>query len=126
MEELSLEEEDEASLNEAKAKLSEIESKLEDLEFKRILGEPEDASNAIVSINAGAGGTEAQDWADMLLRMYLRYAERSGFQACRSSGRSLHRQGRKTVRPRDCCRIVSRLGRLRGLHDPLPVHSGPS
>lgn len=80
MEELSLEEEDEASLNEAKTKLSEIEAKLEDLEFKRILGEPEDASNAIVSINAGAGGTEAQDWADMLLRMYLRYAERSGFQ----------------------------------------------
>lgn len=80
MEELSLEEEDEAALNEAKAKLSEIETKIEDLEFKRILGEPEDSSNAIVSINAGAGGTEAQDWADMLLRMYLRYAERSGFQ----------------------------------------------
>jgi peptide chain release factor 2 len=80
LEELSLEEEDEAALNEAKAKLSEIETKIEDLEFKRILGEPEDSSNAIVSINAGAGGTEAQDWADMLLRMYLRYAERSGFQ----------------------------------------------
>lgn len=80
MEELSLEEEDEAALNEAKAMLSEIETKIEDLEFKRILGEPEDSSNAIVSINAGAGGTEAQDWADMLLRMYLRYAERSGFQ----------------------------------------------
>lgn len=59
--------------------MSEIEVKIEDLEFKRILGEPEDSSNAIVSINAGAGGTEAQDWADMLLRMYLRYAERSGF-----------------------------------------------
>ena len=80
MEELSLEEEDEAALNEPKAMLSEIETKIEDLEFKRILGEPEDSSNAIVSINAGAGGTEAQDWADMLLRMYLRYAERSGFQ----------------------------------------------
>lgn len=80
LEELSLEEEDEASLNEVKAKLSDIEAKVEDLEFKRILGEPEDASNAIVSINAGAGGTEAQDWADMLLRMYLRYAERNGFQ----------------------------------------------
>ena len=80
LEELSLEEEDEAALNEPKAMLSEIETKIEDLEFKRILGEPEDSSNAIVSINAGAGGTEAQDWADMLLRMYLRYAERSGFQ----------------------------------------------
>lgn len=79
LEELSLEEGDEAALSEASAKLSEIEVNVENLEFKRILGEPEDASNAIVSINAGAGGTEAQDWADMLLRMYLRYAERSGF-----------------------------------------------
>ena len=79
LEELSLEEEDEGALAEARSKLSEIEEKVEDLEFKRILGEPEDSSNAIVSINAGAGGTEAQDWADMLLRMYLRYAERSGF-----------------------------------------------
>ncbi len=81
LEELSLEEGDESALAEAKAKLSEIEVKVENLEFKRILGEPEDASNAIVSINAGAGGTEAQDWADMLLRMYLRYAERSGFKS---------------------------------------------
>lgn len=79
LEELSLEEGDEEALTEASAKLAEIELKVEYLEFKRILGEPEDASNAIVSINAGAGGTEAQDWADMLLRMYLRYAERSGF-----------------------------------------------
>ena len=81
LEELSLEEGDEDALAEAKAKLSEIEVMVENLEFKRILGEPEDASNAIVSINAGAGGTEAQDWADMLLRMYLRYAERSGFKS---------------------------------------------
>ena len=79
LEELSVEEGDEDALQEAKTKLSEIEVKVENLEFKRILGEPEDSSNAIVSINAGAGGTEAQDWADMLLRMYLRYAERSGF-----------------------------------------------
>lgn len=79
LEELSLEEGDEEASSEASAKLAEIVVKVENLEFKRILGEPEDASNAIVSINAGAGGTEAQDWADMLLRMYLRYAERSGF-----------------------------------------------
>ena len=79
LEELSLEEGDEEASSEASAKLAEIATKVEDLEFKRILGEPEDPSNAIVSINAGAGGTEAQDWADMLLRMYLRYAERSGF-----------------------------------------------
>ncbi|MCZ6469199.1 MAG: peptide chain release factor 2 [Thermodesulfobacteriota bacterium] len=79
LEELSLEEGDEESSIEVKGQLSEIEIKVENLEFKRILGEPDDASNAIVSINAGAGGTEAQDWAEILLRMYLRYAERNGF-----------------------------------------------
>ncbi len=75
LEELSLEEEDEDTAREARERLSDIENRVENLEFKRILGEPDDVRNAIVSINAGAGGTEAQDWADMLLRMYLRYAE---------------------------------------------------
>ncbi len=75
LEELSLEAEDEEAAREAREKLSEIENQVETLEFKRILGEPDDERNAIVSINAGAGGTEAQDWAEMLLRMYLRYAE---------------------------------------------------
>lgn len=79
LDELSSEEGDEDVALEAGEKLSEISHKIEDLEFKRILGEPDDGRNAIVSINAGAGGTEAQDWAEMLLRMYLRYAERNGF-----------------------------------------------
>jgi len=78
--ELSFEEEDEETAKEARLKISEIEKKIESLEFKRILGEPDDENNAIVSINAGAGGTEAQDWAEMLLRMYLRYGERNGYQ----------------------------------------------
>jgi peptide chain release factor 2 len=49
------------------------------MEFRRMLGGEHDSSNAIVSINAGAGGTEAQDWVDMLLRMYLRWAEKRTF-----------------------------------------------
>jgi peptide chain release factor 2 len=49
------------------------------MEFQRMLGGEHDSSNAIVSINAGAGGTEAQDWVEMLLRMYLRWAERKGY-----------------------------------------------
>jgi peptide chain release factor 2 len=49
------------------------------MEFARMLSGEHDASNAIFSINAGAGGTEAQDWAEMLLRMYLRFCERKGF-----------------------------------------------
>jgi peptide chain release factor 2 len=79
LEELSAEEGDEQAAKEASEKLSEIKSRVETLEFKRILGEPDDERNAIVSINAGAGGTEAQDWAEMLLRMYLRYAELNGY-----------------------------------------------
>jgi peptide chain release factor 2 len=78
--ELSIEEGDEEAAEEARDKLSRIEKKVEDLEFKRILGDPDDERNAIVSINSGAGGTEAQDWSEMLLRMYLRYTERKGFE----------------------------------------------
>lgn len=77
--ELSSEEDDEETAMEAHAKLSEIGEKVESLEFKRMLGGDDDENNAIVSINAGAGGTEAQDWAEMLLRMYLRYGERNGY-----------------------------------------------
>jgi len=59
--------------------LQSVETRLAELEFKRMLSGEHDAANAIVSINSGAGGTEAQDWAQMLLRMYLRWAERRGF-----------------------------------------------
>jgi peptide chain release factor 2 len=51
------------------------------MEFKRMLGGEHDSGNAIVSINAGAGGTEAQDWVEMLLRMYLRWTEKRGFKS---------------------------------------------
>jgi peptide chain release factor 2 len=78
--ELSVEEGDEEAAEEAGEKLFRIEKKVEELEFKRMLGDPDDERNAIVSINSGAGGTEAQDWSAMLLRMYLRYAERMGFE----------------------------------------------
>lgn len=78
--ELSSEEEDEETAKETQVKISYIEGKIESMEFKRMLGDQDDEKNAIVSINAGAGGTEAQDWAEMLLRMYLRYGERSGYE----------------------------------------------
>ena len=52
---------------------------MRDQEIKALLGKPEDSHNAIMTIHAGAGGTEAQDWAEMLLRMYLRWAEKKGF-----------------------------------------------
>jgi peptide chain release factor 2 len=56
-----------------------IEQEVAELEFKKMLSGENDFNNAIVSIHAGAGGTEAQDWAEMLLRMYLRWAEKRGF-----------------------------------------------
>ena len=56
-----------------------LESDLNDLEFGQMLSAPHDANNAILSINAGAGGTESCDWAEMLLRMYRRWADRHGY-----------------------------------------------
>jgi peptide chain release factor 2 len=66
-------------LAESLPQLKEIASSLDALELQSLLGDEEDIRNAIVSINPGAGGTESQDWAQMLLRMYLRWAERRGF-----------------------------------------------
>ena len=56
-----------------------LKQDLDDLEIRVLMNEPEDPNPAILEIHAGAGGTEAQDWAEMLLRMYLRWAERRGF-----------------------------------------------
>lgn len=77
--ELAREENDEETLKEVGAKVTQVEKDLQAAEFKRMLGEETDRNNAILSIHSGAGGTEAQDWASMLLRMYLRWAERKGF-----------------------------------------------
>ncbi|WP_155296251.1 peptide chain release factor 2 [Spirosoma rigui] len=56
-----------------------VSSTLEDLELKKMLGNEEDQLSAVLEINAGAGGTESQDWADMLYRMYMRWAEKHGY-----------------------------------------------
>jgi peptide chain release factor 2 len=77
--ELGQEGEDEATLAEIRDLLPALEKKVAKMEFARMLSGEHDACNAIVSINAGAGGTEAQDWAEMLLRMYLRFCEKKGY-----------------------------------------------
>jgi peptide chain release factor 2 len=73
------EQEDEKEAQELWEKVRRSEEAITQLEFRRMLGGEHDPSNGIVSINAGAGGTEAQDWVEMLLRMYLRWAEEKGF-----------------------------------------------
>jgi peptide chain release factor 2 len=70
---------DKSSLNELEETLGRLEREVSDAEIEMLLSGPNDANNAICSIQAGAGGTDAQDWAQMLLRMYLRWAEKRGF-----------------------------------------------
>ncbi|MDH3801484.1 MAG: peptide chain release factor 2, partial [Deltaproteobacteria bacterium] len=76
---MALEEEDLEELDEISQKLKAIDAEISAQEFQRMLGGADDPLGAIVSINAGAGGTEAQDWTEMLLRMYLRWAEKREF-----------------------------------------------
>jgi len=76
---LAEEEGDEEMENELENDAKQIEKQLSDLEFRKMLGKREDSKNAILTIHPGAGGTESQDWAQMLMRMYLRWIERQGF-----------------------------------------------
>ena len=71
--------EDDASANELRESLSRLTATVEESETQMLLGGENDGRNAIVAINAGAGGTDAQDWAQMLYRMYMRWAEKHGF-----------------------------------------------
>jgi len=79
--ELAQADDDQAMGQEIAAEAEKLSAELDGLEFRLLLGGPHDAKNAIVSIHAGAGGTESQDWAAMLLRMYLRWAEQHGYAA---------------------------------------------
>jgi len=76
---LAAEEDDAATLAEVETDLDAFEKDLAQLEFQRMFSGEMDANNAFLDIQAGSGGTEAQDWANMLLRMYLRWGEQNGF-----------------------------------------------
>ena len=78
---LAVEGEDEETFNEAVAEADQLEAKLVDLEFRRMFSGQHDGSDCYIDIQSGSGGTEAQDWANMLLRMYLRWADKRGFDA---------------------------------------------
>ena len=76
---LLAEEEDDSLLSECEAIVSNLKKQLEAAELKAMLSGESDGNNAILAINSGAGGTESQDWAEMLLRMYIRWGERNNY-----------------------------------------------
>jgi peptide chain release factor 2 len=76
---MAREENDEDTLVACETDAAALEARVADLEFRRMFANPADPNNAFIDIQAGAGGTEACDWASMLLRQYLRYCERKGF-----------------------------------------------
>ncbi len=77
--ELGEEEDDQSLAEDLQKDLREFKTRLEDMELQVLLNGPYDRGNAILSLHAGAGGTEAQDWVEMLLRMYTRWAEDHGY-----------------------------------------------
>jgi len=77
--ELTEQEEDSQFLQELTTELDSLQKGIDDLEFESMLSDPDDHLNAILTIHPGAGGTESQDWAQMLMRMYVRWIERKGF-----------------------------------------------
>lgn len=77
--ELAQAEEDETLSSEIDSEMISLQTAIEDLEFKNMLSGKDDDKNCILTIHSGAGGTEAQDWADMLMRMYFRWGEQNGY-----------------------------------------------
>mgnify|MGYP000013078669 CR=1 FL=1 len=79
--EMALEENDESTLKQIKEDIGRLQKQIDELELLSLLGEPDDRRNAIIAINSGAGGTEAQDWVEMLFRMFMRWCEVKGMDA---------------------------------------------
>jgi peptide chain release factor 2 len=79
--ELAGEENDAVAFTEVTSGISRLQGDVETLEMQRMLGGEDDSKNAILTIHPGAGGTESQDWAEMLFRMYIRFSQRRGYQA---------------------------------------------
>jgi len=95
--EVSIEENDDSSIEDILNERNEIMSALEELEFSKMFGNKMDPSSAFVEIQSGSGGTEAQDWAEMLLRMYLMWAEKNNFKIKELNNQSGDVAGIKTA-----------------------------
>ena len=102
--ELLKEKEDEKVIKEVQEGISELSKELDSLKLKSMLKEEEDPNNAILFIHAGAGGTESCDWANILLRMYLRWVERKGY-----SSQILHITGGEEAGIRSATLLISGL-----------------
>jgi len=94
---LAEEEDDETFSAEIQTDVDALEKEVAKLEFQKMLGKPEDAKNAILTIHPGAGGTESQDWAQMLMRMYQRWIERQGYKSAILDTQSGDEAGIKSV-----------------------------
>ena len=77
--ELAVEAEDQDTFDEAQSELADLNQQLEGLEFRRMFSGSHDSNDAYLDLQSGSGGTEAQDWCNILLRMYLRWGEAKGF-----------------------------------------------
>jgi peptide chain release factor 2 len=95
--EMTVEDPSAENLNEGVSELARLKEETRTMELREMLSGENDAANAIVNINAGAGGTEAQDWAQMLLRMYLRYCEAKGFRTSLIDSQSGEEAGIKSA-----------------------------
>ena len=104
---MAVEEDDADAVAEIEVEVARLGAELEKLEFRRMFSGEMDENNAYLDIQAGSGGTEAQDWASMLLRMYLRWADHNGFEAtimelsdgdvAGVKGASLHIKGEESI-----------------------------
>ena len=120
--EMATEAGDESVTAEIQEGLKRLREELEAFELKIILSGPQDRKNAILSIHPGAGGTESQDWAQMLMRMYLRWAERRGFKAEVVDLLPGEEAGIKSRHHRDHGRVRLRLSQGRDRRAPADPH----
>lgn len=95
---LLAEEEDASLLRECETVVADLKKQLEAAELKAMLSGESDGNNAILAINSGAGGTESQDWAEMLLRMYIRWGERNDYKLKCSICNTVRKPGSKAPR----------------------------
>ena len=113
---------DSSIVEELSGDVAALRERLDQMEFDLMLAGPHDAANAILAIHAGAGGTESQDWADMLLRMYLRWAEIAGLAGGDRRSHRGRRSGHQERDRRDSRRLCLRLREGRARRSPARAH----